>query len=135
MTLEEIKTEIDRRAKVIGATEYLLPTYGHTEDFARPHIEIDQRGYHYVVVERGQEWERFTTKEVDELLYRVFRSVTFNLACDYELKHRVERQDSRRINFQHGIELLSRLSPRWADRCSQELEEILKKHPFDDSPT
>src|SRR5437870_4904903 len=84
-TLTEIKTEVDRRAALIGAVgRYSLPTYGHTEDGARPHIEVDSRGYHLVVVERGQEQSRFTTRDLDELLYRIFQSVTHDLAFAYE---------------------------------------------------
>jgi hypothetical protein len=52
-SLREIKSEVDRFAKKIRAPESLLPTYGHTRDAARPHIEVDARGYHYVIVERG----------------------------------------------------------------------------------
>jgi hypothetical protein len=59
LSLEEIKSEIDDLAQRIGASGLILPTYGRSEDFARPHIEVDDSGYHYVVVERGQEMERF----------------------------------------------------------------------------
>src|ERR1051325_7559594 len=104
-SLTEIKSEVDRRAALLGAVEHRsLPTYGRTEDGARPHIEVDSHGYHFVVVERGQELERFTTFELDDVLYRIFQSVTFSLAIDYELAHRVETQDFRRIGFQKQIE-------------------------------
>ena len=132
-TLAEIQVGINRLAKLIGAQCLEeLPTYGYSEGTARPHVEVDQNGYHYVVVERGQEWERITTKHLDELLYRVFRSVTLRMAIDYELKHRVEGQDSRRVAFQHQLELLSTLSAEWAQRCSQEIAQILHEHPFED---
>jgi hypothetical protein len=52
-------SEIDDLAQRIGASGLILPTYGRSEDFARPYIEVDDSGYHYVVVERGQEMERF----------------------------------------------------------------------------
>jgi len=50
LTLDAIKSEVDRLAAKIGASGYILPTYGRSEDLARPHIEVDSRGYHYVVV-------------------------------------------------------------------------------------
>lgn len=133
LTLEEISGEVERLAVRIGAPEYILPTYGRTDDGARPHIEVNSRGYHYVVVERGQELTRLTTKDLDELLFNVFESVTFSLACEYELKHRVERQDSRRILFGRRVELLSALNPRWGELESKRQEEILREHPFDDN--
>jgi hypothetical protein len=38
-TVAEIKIEVDRLATLIGAAESRsLATYGHSEDFARPHI-------------------------------------------------------------------------------------------------
>jgi len=133
LTLSEIKTEVDRLAAQIGASGNILPTYGRSEDGARPHIEVDSRGYHYVVVERGQELARLTTNELDELLYNIFESMTFSLACKYELAHRIETQDCRRIIFQRQVELLSELSRRWGERESQRHKEILRRHPFDDN--
>ena len=132
-SLAEIKIEVDRLAETIGATAHsTLPTYGYTEDFARPHIEVDSRGYHLVVVERGQEQGRFTTADLDDLLFHIFRSVTFTLAFDYELAHRIETLDCRRLGFQRQIELLALLSKGWAANESEEHERILRKHPFDD---
>jgi hypothetical protein len=131
-TLSEIKTEIDRLAAQINASGNALPTYGHSEDGARPHIEVDARGYHYVIVERGQELERLTTTDLDELLFHVFESVTFNLASKYELAHRIEHQDCRRILFSRQVELLSTLSQHWGERSARRLEQTLRLHPFDD---
>ena len=90
LTIAEIKIEVDRLAAKIGASGFCLPTYGCSEDGARPHIEIDPRGYHCVVAERGQELKRITTVDLNELLYQIFEAITFSLACDYELAHRVE---------------------------------------------
>ncbi|MDR3404347.1 MAG: Imm63 family immunity protein [Chthoniobacter sp.] len=130
--LPEIEAEINRLAAKVGASGHVLPTYGRTEDGARPHIEADARGYHYVVVERGQELRRNTTPDLDDLLYHVFESVTFSLACDYELAHRVAGQDFRRVLFARQIELLSSLSPSWAGRESLDHQRILQQHPFVD---
>jgi hypothetical protein len=130
--LTGIKNEVDRLAARIGATGSVLPTYGHTEDLARPHIEVDSRGYHYVVVERGQELERWTTRDLDDLLFRVFSSITFSLAFEYEAAHRGEPQDCRRVGFQRQVELLAQLSKGWAEREAENHERILREHPFDD---
>lgn len=131
-TLNEIKSEVNRLAAQIGVPPAVLPTYRYSIDGAHPHIEVDARGYHYVIMERGEELSRVTTVELDELLYCIFKDVTFDLAGKYELKHRVENQDSRRLIFKHQIELLSRLSPRWGEMNAQEHERILEQHPYDD---
>ena len=131
-TLAEIQNEVSRLAAQIGAMEKFLPTYGRTTDGARPHIEVDSRGYHYVVVERGEEIKRIITRDFDELLYHIFESVTSTLTYDYELANRIENQDCRRLAFQHQIELLSKISTTWANRESKQHGEVLRQHPFDD---
>jgi hypothetical protein len=132
-TLTEIKTEVDSLAAIIGAEgQYSLPTYGYSEDGARPHVEVDSRGYHLVVEDRGREQSRLTTQDVDELLFHIFKSTAFTLAGDYESRHRIEGQDSRRLLFQRQVELLSRLSSRWAEREAEEQRRVLAEYPFDD---
>jgi hypothetical protein len=132
LTLSEIKAKVNQLAQKIGASQNILPTYGYSEQTARPHIEVSSVVYYYVIAERGQEINRYTAFDVDELLYKIFADVTFELSSKYELAHRLTNQDSRRIMFQRQVELLSMLSPKWAERESREHEQILKKHPFDD---
>jgi hypothetical protein len=108
-TLTEIKAEVDRRAAMIGAAgPHSLPTYGHTEDLARPHIEVDSRVYDSVVIERGREHSRLTTYDLNDLLYEILETVTFRLAYDFEMAHRIMTQDCRRMAFQRQVELLSK---------------------------
>lgn len=131
-TLAEIEAEMRRLGARIGAGDGALPTFGHSDDFARPHVEVDEAGYHWVVVERGQERERVTTRDLDALLERHFRGVTFGLATDHELRHRVPMTDGRRMIFARQIELLERLSPAWAEREAARHAAVLRAHPFDD---
>ena len=132
-SIAEIKIEIERLAAMIGALDsHALPMYERTEDFARPHIEVNSSGYHFVVIERGQELERFTTFALEDLLCKIFHGVTFSLASDYELAHRIESQDCRRTIFRRQVELLALISKRWADCAIVEHEQILREHLFDD---
>ncbi|HEY1406591.1 MAG TPA: Imm63 family immunity protein [Spirochaetota bacterium] len=132
MSLKDIEIEVNKLAKVIRAPGDELPTYGYSRDFAYPHIEVDDHGYHYVVIERGQERERKTTQDVDELLYWIFDSVTFSMALKYELRHRIRKKDSRRMHFEKQEELLGKLHPEWEEKAKEEHLSILKEHPFDD---
>lgn len=122
---------MERRADIVGTTGYVLPTFGRTDDGGRPHIEVNARGYHYVVVERGKELSRITTGDPDDLLYHVFADVSFSQAMKFEVGHRIKQQDFRRILFKHQIELLSSLSPAWVQRQLAEHNRILQDHPFD----
>lgn len=116
LTLPEIQSEVELLAKKIDAPENLLPTYGYSRDGAYPHIEVSAKLYHYVIVERGQERERMKTKDFNQLLFWIFKSITFSMACDFELKNRIEDQDFRIILFAKQKELLSILSTDWAEK-------------------
>ena len=132
LTFPEIKAEVDRLAKIIGAMQEVLPAYGFSAQDGRPHIDIDSQGYCYLVLDKGVVCDCLITNDIQELLYKIFANVTFELSSKYELSHRVKNQDFRRIMFKNQVELLSRLSPKWAERELQEHAEILKRHPFDD---
>ena len=132
LKLSQIKYRVEKLAKIIEVPRGKLPTFGYSEQSGRSHIEVDSSGYHYVNAERGYEFERHTTIDLDELLYMIFASVTFSLSIQYELVHRVELQDGRRIMYPHQLELLTLLSPKWAERKSLEHQQTLKRYPFDD---
>ena len=132
--LPEIENTVRILAARIGAPDHLLPTFGHSEDGARPHVEVDRAGLlHYAVVERGRDVERQIVAELDELLWHVFKHITFSMACEFELMHRVPLQDGRRLMFAKQVELLRVLSLDWADRQRRDHKKILARHPFDDA--
>jgi len=132
LTLSEIEIKVNELAQKIGAPQNTLPSYGYSEQTARPHVEVSPRAYSYVVAQSGQEVSRYATRDIDQLLYKIFVDVTFGLAIMYAEKNRVENQDIRRAAFQRQIELLTRLSPQWGERTSQEQVQILEQAPFDD---
>ena len=132
LTLPEIKAEVDRLAAVLELKPGAGPTYGYSEDFARPHIEVGAT-YDYVVVERGQERDRQSFDSLDGLLEQIFDDITFGMAFSYELEHRIESQDCRIIGFAKQIELLERLNFNWARRQSERHQAVLRRHPFSDS--
>ena len=132
LSLNEIKSQVNNLVVLIDAPKEELPTYGYSKDFAYPHIEVDQKGYHYVIVERGKEIKRLTTTEIHQLLYFIFESVTSSMAVEYELKNRQNDKDSRRISFRIQEELLYVLNPKWSEIQKNKHKQILQKHPFDD---
>ena len=133
MTLSEIKHKADQLAAKINAPAHYLPTFSSPIGDATPNIEVDDFGlYHYVISERGNEYDRKMTSDLNDLLYWIFSSVTFSMAADYELKHRIEEQDFRRILFRRQRELLKSLNEEWEERERKEHEYILSNNPFDD---
>lgn len=49
------------------------------------------------------------TKSLEEAVFRIFKSITQNIAFDYEFRHRIENQDCRIIAFQKHIEIMEGL--------------------------
>ena len=109
--MNEIKELIESLAKRIDAPEIYLPTYNHSEDGARPHIEKHGNEYHWVVTERGEELQRRKTKELKELLFWVFDMGTCEMAVKLEVKHRNEKEDFRIQMFRIQEELLKKIDP------------------------
>ena len=133
MTLADVKEQVDTLGERINAPQTLLPTYGYSADGALPHIEIDGSGnFHFVVVERGRELERRTTAVLDELLFWIFDTITFSMACAFELKNRNKSQDFRRILFSKQEELLGGINIDWQEKKGNDHSLILANHPFVD---
>jgi Immunity protein 63 len=105
--------------------------FGVSSQDGTPHIEVDT-AYHYVICERGEEFGRRTTHDIDELLYWIASDLTFVRAVDHELRNRVEGQDFRRILFQYQRELMAQLSLEWSRRLDIKIEETLAAYPFVD---
>lgn len=131
LTLGAIEQRVRRMAKELDAPANYLPTYGRSREDGTPHIEING-AYDFVVSERGKEFERRSSSDIDELLYWVFRTVTFSLAADYECGHRRAGEDSRRQLFAIQLDMLKKLSPDWAEREDAYLRGVLRQHPFQD---
>ena len=64
--------------------------------------------------------------------YWLISNIVFDLACNYELKHRISGQDFRRLLFSKKIELMQKVNPQWAEKKKQEIKNILAEHPYDD---
>jgi hypothetical protein len=130
--LEWFANEVSRRAAIIGAPVAYLPTYGHSDGSGQAHIVFDGILFSRVVEERGREFHRRSSSDPEEILYEVFQSVTFTMACDYEVCHRRAGEDSRRQLFEVQLRLLGQLADSWRERCRMQMDEILSRHPFDD---
>ena len=127
---DTIRRKVKRMAEAIGAPPHACPVYGRGSDFGIPRIAVEEDGYHYIVGERGEELERRITQDIAELLYWIFESITFEMACRYEAEHRVPGKDFRRLLFRWQGTLLSEVSPAFEARRRAEEEAILMEHPF-----
>lgn len=111
---------------------YLFVVASSPTHTGAPHVEIIGDEYHFVVTERGSEFERHKTKNVDDILYWFVEGDVGDLARTWELNNRVEGQDSRRLWFKKEIELLKGVNLEWASRKEAEQPKVLSEHPFND---
>ena len=134
-SFQEVEKEVAKLARRVGASLHDLPTYGVSRDFGYPHIEVKDGLYHYVVVERGEERERRSSADFDDLVYWIFKSVTQSMAFFPEDMTGIRDQDCRRVAFPKQIQLMKRLGPKMAERLERDIAEILRQAPYDDEPT
>lgn len=130
LDLSDIEKKVKELSQLINVPESLLPTFGFSRDMGYPHIEVDNNGYHYVVIERGTEWERKTSSNLNDLLYWIFSGVTFSMSSKFELENRIEDLDSRLLLFNKQIELLSKVNAEFGERLKIEIDQILKLSPL-----
>ena len=95
-----------------------------------PHIEQLGDEFHFVVTERGSEFERRRTEDPEDILYWLFEEITQGMATAYELEHRDETRDGREIWFPYQERLLANLNPEWGARKQQAHMRILRDHPM-----
>ncbi|MFI8770396.1 Imm63 family immunity protein [Streptomyces sp. NPDC053792] len=89
------------------------------QDAAGHFIDVRDGILHWVVVERGQELQRRTTGNLDELLHWVALDATFSMALRWELGQRASfstGRDTRIAWLAKQIELLRRLDTEWAEQ-------------------
>lgn len=130
--LSEILAEAREIGERLGLPPDILSNIESPNDFAAPYV-VDDGEYHYTVRERGRDIIRKSTKSTKELLYWIFIDMTFDAAKKYELEHRKDGQDFRRILFAKQLELLGAIDPAWRQRCLEGLNAFLLQTPFTDS--
>ncbi|CAN5372473.1 hypothetical protein BH10ACI2_BH10ACI2_15130 [soil metagenome] len=128
--LKDLQREYNQLAQYIKPcdTEYSFLT--ERQDDGSPHVEFANGEFHYVVTERGSEFERRTTDDINEILYWLVNDLTFWMSVEYELKHRMPGQDFRRVMFDHRIEIMKKARREFADRLEGEIAETLSNNPF-----
>jgi predicted helicase len=96
----------------------------------------DEEGYILFAYDRNLETYYYSTKDVDEFKYTVFRELCTNNGFKYELSNREQdegtlkdrndlRLDTRKIAFEYSLLQLNRVSSTWMERCIPEFERLL----------
>jgi hypothetical protein len=116
----------------IDAPKQLVQFHEVPTNLGAAHVELAGSHLYYVVTERGIEFERRHTEDPDKLLYWLISDLTFQMACDYELKHRKEGEDFRRQLFTKQLELLGHLKKERRTEREADLRLIVAENPFRD---
>lgn len=112
------------------------PLFFSRRDDGSPHLEFHEDGtVSSVVTERGATIASTRFDDEEELLYHLVRGAIWMMAYEYEKSHRVEGQDLRRVLFARDLELMRRVSPAWGERRRAEIEDMLRRNPYRDSPS
>lgn len=130
--LEALRQEFFVIAEHLTAPRNLIQFYTRRQDDGAYHLEVVGDEYHYISTERGKTLNVRITRDPKEVLFWLTENLTKLMASEYELNHRVERQDSRRLRFAKHVELMESIDHLWAERVADKYESILVKHPFDD---
>ncbi|VTP75726.1 Uncharacterised protein [Leclercia adecarboxylata] len=94
---------------------------------------IRKDSYNYIYSERGYEFSRKVTHSLNTLLYWIMSEFAYQIAYQYELEHRVEGRDGRRIAFPKFIEIMANMNPAWESEARVDIQKILAEAPYDDS--
>lgn len=124
--MDEIKEMVELLAEQIAAPIDYLPTYNYSEDFARPHIEMQGNEYHLLVIEKGQEIKRQRTYDIEELIYWIFDSVTFEMALRLEVLNRNEEEDFRIQLFKIQEDLIEKINPKYKNSLEVKHRKLLQ---------
>lgn len=136
MTLEKFKEYIYMLGEkiLLNKNSHLYPKFSKSESSYSEGgtVYISGLEYHYVIMERGKEIIHYKSENMNEVLYPVFKNIIVSMAQEYELKHRNEKEDFRRLLWRRQLELLMKVDTEFVTRRKKEIEEILKKYPFID---
>ncbi|MDH6145262.1 hypothetical protein P3T35_007317 [Kitasatospora sp. GP30] len=119
ITLGDVQAAVGDMAAKLGSVSRNDLVAFSPQDGACPFVEVHGGILHWVVVERGQELQRRTTDNLNELLHWVALDATFSMAVRWELGQRGRFPASRdtRIGWlAKQIELLHHLNTEWAEQ-------------------
>src|SRR5258707_252458 len=132
MTLRSINDRYHVIAQQLAAPAKFVRFATTAQHDGSAHIEFIGGEFHYVVTERGSEHERRKTSDAEELLFWLVSDLTWEMAVEWEVRHRIQGEDFRRQLFRKDIQLMSSVSEDWARRKKEKYKKILREYPFDD---
>lgn len=130
ISIDLIQNKVWEIATNIDAPKSLTTIFSTSPQDGRPHIEINGGEFLLIFEERGFIFSVKKTNNLDIIMYWLFCSITFRMAQDYELQHRDEHNDARKVIFSKQLELMRRISVDWCRLLNDEIKAILIENPY-----
>lgn len=115
MTTQHLHERVRDLAGQHGWTERLLPI-SYARDHDTPYLEVDHRGFHMAIYDRGKAHGQRETQDLEEMLYWVADQVTYYMASE-EVARGISHFDEfapRLLARQES--LLAEMNPEWHRR-------------------
>ena len=96
------------------------------------YIYMQNDMYHYVITEKGKVCIHRQINTEEEVLWIILNEILFQVALDYAIQNRIPGKDFRRKLFEKEIELFSKFGVNFGRRKDEEINEILKRRPYND---
>lgn len=130
--INSVKSNYYRIAKELSAPKRFIQFAKTPRHDGSPHIEYEGDEFLYVFTERGYRYKEERTKDSNELLYWLVSDLTWGMAMEYELKHRIESENFRKQMFAKHIELLMSVNQDWGKRKKEEYDKLLIESPYEE---
>ena len=88
--------------------------------------------YHILFTEKGKIRSDIVTDEKREVLWNVVEIISANIIINFAICNREKGKDFRRALFAKEKEIFSLFGQDFQKRKDEEIEEILKKNPYND---
>lgn len=133
VNIDEIQKQVNEIILRAGFPKHSVNLCSAPYGDGTPYISFENSSYNYIYSERGYEFSRKVTYSLNTLLYWIISEFAYKIAYQYELDHRVEGRDGRRIAFPKFIEIMANMNPAWESEARNEIQNILVEAPYDDS--
>lgn len=105
---------------------------GNKNSIEGTYIFSQNNEYHILYTEKGKVKEDTVTFEKEEVLWCIVEIISFDIAMEYAICNKEEGRDFRRALFKKEIEIYSLFGEKFEKKKRLEIEEILKKNPYND---
>lgn len=134
MTIDELKKIIKndlRKIKIcLDNEEKNKRIYFGNRVYGDYNIYIDDKTFNLIIkLDRG-ETKKISSDKCKDILYELYEHYSFNIASNYERKHRMLNQDFRIILFDKELKLLKKIDDYYYQVKKKKIDDILINYPY-----